>query len=538
MKVWLISWCRDRPSWNPRDERQRYAEANPVRRAKELAFSTYEREIVGWDKDTSEQRRSGAVTGAAGSAGFVLTVIFVFVTIISPDQFGKEWSNYHALTYLGGAIFLFSLPGVFIDARLRSSTQVLLLLGFIVAMGVSEAANGWLGGAIVSWETFLPSVVVFFFIVANVTTVRRLKILMLTIVTSGLVVVVEALCGYYAGFQGRTFIIYQALASDRGVWGQFERIRGAGFLGDPNDFAQFLLIALPITFISWRAGHFVPNLRSVIVPAGLLLWAIFLTHSRGGLIALALLALVSIRKRLGTTLSVVVIALASLAMIALNFTGGRLISAGAGADRLWLWSSGLEMFKSAPLFGVGFGKFSDHAELTAHNSFILCLAELGFVGCSFWVALLVTTIMGLTRIIRVREALETDGTSAAKIVREEHSDFLNPAHFSSDDRAAIPIESSTSMNVQTWAGEVFESAVPTLWIKAIRLGVISFIATSWFLSRAYQSTLYLILGLATSTIMLDRYGDEPAARIRWVSYTFAIEAALIVFIYLIVRLRF
>ena len=180
---------------------------NLLRRAKEFEFSTYGRGIKGWDELSSTGERKNVLTGVMGVAGFALTGIFVFVTIISPEQFGNEWSTYHALTYLGGAIVLFSLPGILINGRLRSSTQIYLMLGLIVAMGVSEAANGWLGGAIVTWEMFLPSAIVFFFIVASVTTVRRLKILVLTLVASGLVVVVEALCGYYLGFRGRTFLV-------------------------------------------------------------------------------------------------------------------------------------------------------------------------------------------------------------------------------------------------------------------------------------------------------------------------------------------
>jgi hypothetical protein len=124
------------------------------------------------------------------------------------------------------------------------------------------------------------------------------------------------------------------------------------------------------------------------------------------------------------------------------------------------------------------------------------------------------------------------------MAREEQGSFLNLAPLSVGARASIPSESSIALDVEAGIGRAFESVVPAQWIMAMRLALISFIATSWFLSRAYQSTMYLILGLATATIMLDRYGDEPAARIRWVSYTFAIEAVLIVFIYLVVRLRF
>ena len=85
---------------------------------------------------------------------------------------------------------------------------------------MSEVANGWLGGVLESWRMFLPSAAVFFFIVVNVTTVRRLKIVTLAAVASCLIVSVEALCGYYAGFQGEMFILQNQylLSTGRRNW--------------------------------------------------------------------------------------------------------------------------------------------------------------------------------------------------------------------------------------------------------------------------------------------------------------------------------
>jgi hypothetical protein len=50
--------------------------------------------------------------------------------------------------------------------------------------------------------------------------------------------------------------------------------------------------------------------------------------------------------------------------------------------------------------------------------------------------------------------------------------------------------------------------------------------------------MYLVVGLATATIALNRYRDEPPARIHWLPCTLAVEVVIIIFIYLLVRLRF
>ena len=76
------------------------------------------------------------------------------------------------------------------------------MFGFIIAIALSEMANGWLGGIVPSWELFLPHAAIYLFIMANVRSIRRLQIIVLASVASCLVVAIEALCGYYGGYRG------------------------------------------------------------------------------------------------------------------------------------------------------------------------------------------------------------------------------------------------------------------------------------------------------------------------------------------------
>lgn len=518
--------------------------------------------------------------------GFVLTLIYVVLTIIGPEQFGPAWASYHAFAYLAIITTLVSLPNIL--TYLRSSIQTFLLLGFIVAIALSEVANGWLGGVIESWLVFLPGAVVFFFTVANVYTIHRLKVLTLAAVAACLVVVVEALCGYYWGYRGDIFILKEYLYSADEVVGQIIRIRGVGFLNDPNDFAQILLVALPLIFIAWRRGRVVANSVIVLVPAALLLWAIYLTHSRGGLIALAVLVLMAFRKRPSTAIASVLI----LGIMALDFTGGRGISAAEGAGRLEAWAAGLEMFKGAPLFGIGFGSFSDFNDaVTAHNSFVLCLAELGLVGSIMWVALLVTTTIDLISMIGLQEKAGTlrdshkalhkaaqtgnsEGVSGFllsddelfpsnpdtitlctdKVRKEGEKTVLTlieepPSGGDLEAGEQVPLlgmlacscetlrtpATATATDVETqWRPPEYHM-VPKHWVVAMLLALISFMTTSWFLSRAYSTTLWLVLGLATSTIALQRTAPESRDRSRWVFFTLEIEALAIIVTYGIVR---
>src|SRR5271170_4538815 len=129
--------------------------------------------------------------------GFALTLLYIVLTIISPDQFGPEWADYHVMVYLAIITAVASAPNMLRHVNARASVQTLLMAGFVGAIALSQVANGWVGGAVISLREILPSAAVFFFIVANVTTLRRLKAaIWVTIGTCG-GVAIEALCGYY-----------------------------------------------------------------------------------------------------------------------------------------------------------------------------------------------------------------------------------------------------------------------------------------------------------------------------------------------------
>jgi len=81
-----------------------------------------------------------------------------------------------------------------------------------------------------------------------------------------------------------------------------------------------------------------------------------------------------------------------------------------------------------------------------------------------------------------------------------------------------------------------QSIVPKHWFVIMRLTLVSFITTGWFLSRSYSTTMYLVLGLATAAIALHGRAIESRILSRWVSFTLAAEAMAIMFIYGIVRL--
>src|SRR5262249_5807368 len=108
--------------------------------------------------------------------------------------------------------------------------------------------------------------------------------------------------------------------------------------------------------------------------------------------------------RLGSLPAMALTALLVTGAAAIDYGGGRSLTAPldeAASGRVTAWTEGLEMLKSRPLLGVGFGQFSDYHELTAHNSFVLCFAETGTLGYFFWMGLLIVTFVELRSVTRL-----------------------------------------------------------------------------------------------------------------------------------------
>ena len=104
--------------------------------------------------------------------------------------------------------------------------------------------------------------------------------------------------------------------------------------------------------------------------------------------------------------------------------------------------------------------------------------------------------------------------------------------------AALPGSvSPNALEFGTREEPVHFEGVPQQWIVAIRLALVSFMATAWFLSRSYTTTMYLILGLATATIALQQGDRKPSDRGHWILYTVTAEVLIIILIYGLVRLR-
>ncbi|HSD90553.1 MAG TPA: O-antigen ligase family protein [Kofleriaceae bacterium] len=200
-----------------------------------------------------------------------------------------------------------------------------------------------------------------------------------------------------------------------GLFGTYSidnRVRYTGELHDPNEVALTLSaggIALLLGFSLRRrrpAAHLLTGLGIALILA-----TIWLTKSRGGLVAAMLVPGVYVMRRYGwrALLPALLVAVPVLAL------GGRSGEDAAVSTQLRYeaWAAGLRMFEHSPIWGVGARMFTDHHYITAHNSYVLTLAEMGIVGMTLFISIIYlcikTLLVGLGRLRHI------PGTAAAQV---------------------------------------------------------------------------------------------------------------------------
>ena len=70
-------------------------------------------------------------------------------------------------------------------------------------------------------------------------------------------------------------------------------------------------------------------------------------------------------------------------------------SEGTGQERIKIWNEGFVLMQGSPIFGIGMNQYAEQLRIVAHNSFVHCYVELGFIGGTFFFALFYLPFVGL-----------------------------------------------------------------------------------------------------------------------------------------------
>lgn len=400
----------------------------------------------------------------------LLTTLYVAFSHLSPEYVFPGIAPYRPLVWLAALAILAAC-----FTMIRNSVAVLtfhnsLLIGLFVVILFSSAVEAGRAGVISAFSYFVPSFVSFFLCTATIQRTRHVRLLIASLLMVAAYQTISGIVAYYSNEASAFVFTWPPIEQQVSGQAVLRRIRGLGFLNDPNDFAQFLLVLMPFMWTAWRKQALLRNFCLVVVPTALVLWAVVLTQSRGALLGFGAILLFLLRSRFGNTKGVALtLVLVAGIMASGAWQRGELsVHEDSAAGRVEAWGNGISMWKSSPVWGVGFGRFGyrneDQAGLTAHNSFVLCFAELGILGYLVWLSLITATLLDLNSILETRD---TD----------------DPAD---DDLIRLAI--------------------------AIRLSLIAYLVTAWFLSRTYVVTLYVLLGIAVAVVQIADRETEASIR--------------------------
>lgn len=268
------------------------------------------------------------------------------------------------------------------------------------------------------------------------------------------------------------------------------RVRYRGVLQDPNELALAGAVGLPLAFAFGQAEKRSLKRRLLSILAfALVLTCAVLTASRGGqLVFLAVLGAYFIHR--AGVLGLLFGGVLALPLLLLGGRGGEDASSST-IERIDCWSEAINMWRSHPVLGVGLGQFTEHHYMTAHNSYLLALGELGYPGMVLFGAILYIS-------------------------------------------AKIPFVALSHLR-KTTVPEVLEGAQLTrAWAVALLAAFVGLAVGIFFLSFTYHYVLWIYLGLAGGLYSAIRRHDS-SFRVRLngldLSLIAAVCAAIIVLVF-------
>lgn len=385
---------------------------------------------------------------------FFSLVVYAIAMLIRPHEWGPLINE--ETTIVRDSLLLCMLLFLFHQNKNFNAPQLPLMVAMVIVIILSVVMAGWIGGGVQQGELFIRTAFVPFVLISGlVDSLKRQHILFIIIIVASLIMVinghVQTTSEEGLGLVGNP--IYRN--------GGDTRITYIGFLSDPNDLGMFLLMSLPLIFYyKARVGAFLRLILWLSIAA--ILYGIFLTNSRGTLLATLTLGFFWFWRKYGTNRAVFA-ALASSPLVLIVMSSFREISADdeSSQGRLDAWYAGYQMLLESPIFGIGQGSFIEYNTLTAHNSFVLAFAELGLVGCIIWVALIVVTAFTLWKIA--------------------YRQFLPQDFELSPDQATVVTEESKIALVMLYS-------------------LLAYLVTGFFLSRTYVPVLYFYLGMSAACL--------------------------------------
>ncbi len=393
---------------------------------------------------------------AGGLAGTVIffypfqgLLIYLMMTYIRPQEFVAALREKPLMLALAFVI----LGTLLLHAAVRKRTfmllntrQGLLMFIFFILIPLSHLQRLYLTGASDAFNDFLPVYLLFFMIVNLVDNPGQLKKAIYLLFSMTLLLSLNGILQYYRGYD---------IAGQTSFEG---RIRWIGIFADPNDLGLAILAFTPFAIVNLlNRKKTILNRVLWATAVAVLIYALYLTNSRGTFIGLLAILTFILCKRIGMVKGLLLGAiLGSIVLVAgPSRMSDMSMDEASASGRIDAWATGLNLLIWRPVLGVGYHNFTEYHHLTAHNSVVLCMSELGLIGLYVWLMMIVSSFREMALVQKYAR-----GTEFA------------------------------------------------VYAEVMQLSLVGFFVSAFFLSRTYDEVLYIIIAICTllSFFARDRFG--------------------------------
>jgi O-antigen ligase len=419
----------------------------------------------------------------------ILIGINLLLVMVRPQEFmlGSGDSGI-VMLMLGSAAIAWILG----KRRDLSFPQITLITAFFLALPLSEIFSGNGGDMSTAFSEFFPAWLLFVVISSSLESLQQLQRFIYLLIICAVIIAFHSIEQYFndVAWAGAEILI------ENGV----RRVRYLGIFHDPNDLGILFVAALPLTLYCARESQGPVRKGVLLVAAIVILYALYLTKSRGALLSLGFVSMLAIWRHFNFIKASLISGFFALVGASLKIRS-ETIGGGdqSSLDRIDGWQLGMELFQSNPLFGVGYNHYIDFYFLTAHNSLVLVLAETGALGYVLWVS-----FFAILMILLFKSSL--DGKQF-NLMEEE------------------PYEDLDAYQKMTWV---------------FFLSLSGYLFGSFFLSQTYSIFLFLLAAFGTGAYLISfrhRNPDEKEALEGWdyLPMTLLFSFASILLLWLIIN---
>lgn len=384
--------------------------------------------------------------------GIIPLAIYIGLIFLRPMDWVAVLKDLPLVNAAAIMTLLLTFPEIMRDHVMmwRRIPQVRVALWLLLAVPLSFAPVFYMSAMSVVFQEFGKIIVLYLLILLVAREQKNLTFILWVIMICIVLMAVHAILQIHVG---------QGFGGQRPFWrvhGQVYQAIAFGIFKDPNDLCQLFVIALPLLYGQAR-GTPNPGVKGIsLALMPLVVYGAWLTNSRGGIVGLCGMigAYTIVRSKGFRRWFLAIVGILMVTVVAPSRFSQKL---GVDIGRANAWGDCIGLFKSSPrfmIFGIGYGLERDATEdyMPAHNSCVQVLVELGLLGYVPWFLLIFLTLLYVRRTANL----------GAQIGRSQQ--FYLTGYFSA---------------------------------------LAGYLTSAYFLSRAYNHVLYIILAMGLSQALVS-----------------------------------